>query len=136
MAVSLTNLLLPAHPSPPPPPHQLSSVHEDTSPHSDVAFWYQKGKYRPCFQRIVVMCVDLSSESLRNQFRSLSNSKFSQVALSKAFKDRYISWSHLEQRITDRASGRQTKQPGNKEAEEGYTWASKSFIWRHLEVYP
>lgn len=131
MAVSLTNLL--------PLNHQLSSGHGDTSPHPDVAFWYQKGKYRLCFQRIVVMCVDLFCDSLRNQFRSspllCPTQNFLRVAPSKTLKGKYITCGHLGQRIPTGKIADKPNSLGTKRLREDIHGGNKSFILGHLEGY-
>lgn len=125
MAVSLTNLL--------PPSHQLSSGHGDTSPHSDVAFWYQKGKYRLCFQRIVVMCVDLSCDSLRNQFKGspllCPTQNVLRVAPSKTLKGKYIPCSHLGQRIPTGKMADKPNSLGTKRLREDIHGGIKALYW-------
>ena len=79
----------------------------------------------------MVVCIDLFVASLMDQLKALSLFHLLQSFpralaapkehLLEVFEGRYTCCSHLRQGIRDHASIRQTKKPGQEEAEEGNT---------------
>ena len=87
---------------------QLSSSHEDCSPHSGSRFLYQREQCGPYSPGTVVVCFNLSGDSLKDWLKGFTwlglspgQKQFLRWHLLKAFKGKCVSLSHLRQGTTE-----------------------------------